>query len=119
MLSDRLLDLTILDRLAQLERQAPGLINNQLAHVDGCWPEDLDALKLFYEANNIKEMKSIIHKLNGHRGMIGLRALSDELARMESQLESGHAPKNWASWLQKLDSLQQESLVAVRSYLDL
>jgi hypothetical protein len=115
---DQLLDLTILDHLAQLERQAPGLIKNQLSHVDDQWPQDLRALTLFHKDNKINEMKYLLHKLRGHRGMIGLQALSDEIARMEEELASGRAPQNWASQLRELEALQQQSLQAARSYLD-
>ena len=115
-MSDNLLNLTIMDRLAQLEGRVPGITNKQLAMVDEHWSGYLASLDMLLKDNKINEMIGIVHKMRGHIGMIGLSALCDKLGQIETELAAGHAPKNWAKQMSEISALKKRSTEAARRY---
>lgn len=114
----RLLNITTLTQLMQLEAKVPGFIERQLEGLRLKWPESQESFKKMYNDGDAMGIADLLHKLKGHIGMIGLTALHDRIGlledtyRLTQQIDPEHEIK-----MKDLNSLFHKTMVELSQVL--
>jgi PAS domain S-box-containing protein len=108
--ASRLLDMTILAELRQLEQDGePGLLRELLEVFQAQVPEEVACLRAAVEAGDTSALKSVAHRLKGTAATVGARAVALRCRDLEIMGRSG-AVNGALELLQQLEDEYQRTL---------
>ena len=114
-----LLNLTTLSQLAQLEGRIPGFFAKQIGLIDEHWAKYMSSIRALSDDPDTNKVREIFHKMKGHTGMIGFKALSYRLGQLEMQSIDGIKISSHESLITELTDLKTRSITAARSFKNL
>ena len=113
-----LLNITTVEQILQLQGKQPGFLRNQIALLEQHWPQYMQTLELELENHHFIEAADVCHRVKGHVGMLGLRALHGLAEEMEDSLRAAQKDlKDIRPRGAQLNGLFQRSLKALEPWL--
>lgn len=115
-----LLNITTVEQILQLQGKQPGFLRNQISLLEQHWPQYMQSLEQELESCHFIEAADVCHRVKGHVGMLGLRALHGLAEEMEEYLRAGQEIKeikDIKSRRLQLTVLFQQSLKALEPWL--
>ncbi len=113
-----LLNITTVEQILQLQGKQPGFLRNQISLLEQHWPQYMQSLEQELENRHFIEAADVCHRVKGHVGMLGLRALHSLAEEMEEYLRAGQEEiKEIKSRRVQLTVLFQQSLKALEPWL--
>lgn len=113
-----LLNITTLQQILQLQGKQPGFLTKQITLLQDHWPQYLQDIKNELATNSFIPAADICHKIKGHTGMLGLRAVHVFAEQLETLLRSENCFKpNVELDLVELNLLYIDSIKAIGPWL--
>jgi HPt (histidine-containing phosphotransfer) domain-containing protein len=112
--SEQLLNLTIVEKLSQLEGRIPGFIQQQLGAIEKHWLRDFEELNTLIISEDYSRSKALLHHMRGALGMFGMSKLCACLEELEVKLEKTYGLSAWEIDKKNLANIKIQSCEAAR-----
>lgn len=80
----QLLNITTVRQILQLQAKLPGFLANQLTQLEERWPLYVQELNDDVAIGNFTAAADICHKIKGHTGLLGLKAVHELASDLEN-----------------------------------